>query len=101
MATYEERYQRIFEFITSVIKLEEDLKRELIEDELTGVYLIPKIKMDSYFLKMKEKAIPLCSISSTAYGLKFQKNIDVMVDAMMNQSDPKHLNHNKLKTDET
>lgn len=73
LTSAQDRFNILHEFLMELLLLEEKLKREFIEDELTGVYLIPKEKLEGIINQLKKKAIPVAQMPKSQNKIQYQR----------------------------
>lgn len=85
---YDQQYQNYYELIMATMKLEERITGECIEDELTGVYLIDKNKLDSIVNDLKEKIPPVCSMPVVKSTENQQRTLNELIKRLINKNKP-------------
>lgn len=71
--TAQAKFDSLHEFLMAILLMEEKLKKEFIEDELTGVYLIPRDKLDGIIKDLKQKAKPIAVMYKQKHITQYQR----------------------------
>lgn len=84
---YEEKYQNYYELIMAVMLMEEKITSECIKDELTGVYLIDKVKLDSIVLNIKKAVPPVCIMPVRKATEKHQRTLNGLLKKLFTKQE--------------